>query len=184
MRWLACVALAAAAAAVVGCGSDFQVPPLPDAHFNLDLAVSFDGKQPDLTCFNTACGGCSSWAKWDGTPVAAGDPCLVSGMWQCTGTELTCSSTACLSCPSPVTGTVCGADGHSIIELVIASGACTAYDFGSAISTCNRKPGDQCQQHCTNAGGRYDCAAHCLSDDGGGTGFGYSASETCVTLSL
>ncbi len=165
-----------------GCGSAFEVPARPDAFQTLDLGVLFDGAPRDLTCFNTACGGCSSWAKWDQTPVAVGDPCLITGTWQCNGTDLVCSSSACLSCPQPVSGTVCGADGHSIIELVTVAGACTAWDFGSGISSCNHDANDKCQQACSNSGGKYTCEAHCLADDGFGPADDYSPTETCQSL--
>ncbi len=166
-----------------GCSSgDFQVPAQPDARMSLDLSATSNFPPADMTCFNTACGGCSSLASWDGTPVKVGDPCLWNGTWQCSGTQLACSSTTCLTCPQPVSGTVCGADGHSIVELVNGSGMCVAYDFNSAISTCNHNAADRCVATCAQSGGAYACAAHCVSDDGGGTGHVYSASDTCVTL--
>ncbi|HZS36571.1 MAG TPA: hypothetical protein VFF06_07085 [Polyangia bacterium] len=171
--------------AFAGCGSgDFEVPPQPDARMELDLAANTTFPPTDMTCFNTACGGCSSLANWDGTPVKVGDPCLWNGAWQCSGAQLACSSAACLSCPQTVSGTVCGADGHTILELVHNGATCTAYDLGSAISTCNHGASDACVGRCTQNGGSYDCVAHCASDDGGGTGHVYSAADTCVTLSM
>jgi hypothetical protein len=181
---LAC-AFAVAAAAAACSSSDFQVTPPEDARVTLDLAVpSFP--PDDMTCFNTECGGCSKWAKWDGTPAHVGDPCLWNGVLQCTGMALTCTSTACLPCspggtPTPVSGSVCGADGHTIVELLTQNGTCSAYDFNSAINVCNHSSVDKCEQRCTNNGSSYSCAAYCLSDDGG-VAHEYSASATCVTL--
>lgn len=173
---------------VLGCGSDFEVPAPPDARIDLDLAVSpFPPAPPDLNCFNTACGGCSAWANFDGTPSKVGDPCLYQGVYQCTGTSLVCSSTACLTCQSggktPV-GSACGADGHTIIELQYTGTTCAAYDFGSSINVCNHGSGDKCLQSCTgpDANNAYHCAAHCASDDGGGTGCEHMATETCESL--
>lgn len=172
--------------ALGGCGSsgDFQVPAQPDGRMNLDLAVNNQFPPNDMTCFNTACGGCSSLARWDGAPVKVGDPCLWNGTWQCNGAQLGCSSTTCLACPQPVSGTACGADGHTIIELLNNSGTCVSYDFGSAISTCNHGAADACVATCTQSGGGYQCVAHCASDDGGGTGHVYAATDTCVTLAM
>ncbi len=179
--WTFVLALCVACA---GCGSDdFQSPAPPDARITIDLAVSQDHPPADLTCFNSACGGCSAWARFDGTPAAVGDPCLWKGTWQCMGTELTCMGAACPTCPGEMLGSVCGADGHTIIELSHSTATCVAYDFGSSISTCNHQPGDKCVGRCTkNAGGTYSCAAHCLSDDGGGAGCEHQATDTCDTL--
>jgi hypothetical protein len=169
-----------------GCGSDFEVPAPPDARTELDLAVSPIVTPPDLSCFNTACGGCSAWANFDGTPSKVGDPCLYKGVFACNGTSLTCSSTACLTCSTggrTAAGTVCGADGHSIMELLYTGTTCSAYDFSSSIGVCNHGSGDKCLQHCTFDGNSvYHCAAVCASDDGGGTGCAHSAAETCETL--
>ena len=140
------LAVSVLALSVSGCGSDFEVPAPPDARIDLDLAVSpFPPAPPDLNCFNTACGGCSAWANFDGTPAKVGDPCLYKGVYQCTGTSLVCSSTACLTCQSggktPV-GSVCGADGHTIVELQYTGTTCAAYDFGSSINVCNHGSGE------------------------------------------
>jgi hypothetical protein len=173
--------------AVGGCGSDFEVPAPPDSRIELDLAVAPIVVPPDLACFNTACGGCSTWANFDGTPSKVGDPCLYNGVYKCNGTSLACSSTGCLTCQSsgktPV-GTVCGADGHTIIELQYTGTTCTAYDFGSSINMCNHGSGDKCLQSCTgpDSNNVYHCAAHCESDDGGGTGCAHMANEFCETL--
>jgi hypothetical protein len=170
--------------AIGGCGGgDFQVPAQPDGRMNLDLAVANNFPPDDMTCFNAACGGCSSLANWDGTPVKVGDPCLWNGTWQCSGTQLACSSAACLSCAKPVRGTACGADGHTIVELLTNGATCTSYDFGSAISTCNHQPADACVAECSiETDGSYTCVAHCASDDGGGTGLMHTAGETCASL--
>jgi hypothetical protein len=172
---------------VSGCGSDFEVPAPPDSRVELDLAVNPIVTPPDMSCFNTACGGCSTWANYDGTPSKAGDPCLYKGVLACNGTSLACNSTACLTCTTggrTPAGTVCGADGHSIMELLYTGTTCTAYDFSSSIGVCNHGSGDQCLQHCTgpDANNVYHCSAHCASDDGGGTGCAHSAAETCETL--
>ncbi len=165
-------------------GGDFQVPPQPDARVSLDLSSNMNFPPADMTCFNTACGGCSALMNWDGTPTKVGDPCLWNGTYQCSGSTLTCSSNACPMCSTKQTGSICGADGHTIIELVNSTGSCVAYDLGSAIDRCNHGPSDKCQARCTaNASaGTVDCAAHCLSDDGGGTGCDHTATETCNTL--
>src|SRR3954467_12010758 len=103
---------------VAGCGSgDFMSPAPPDGRVTLDLAVSQDDPPADLTCFNTACGGCSTWAKYDGTPAASGDPCGFKGTLACMGTDLKCLDLTCPTCASKMTGSVCGADGHTIFEL-------------------------------------------------------------------
>jgi len=172
---------------IAGCGSDFEVPAPPDSRIELDLAVSMITTPPDMSCFNTACGGCSQWAKYDGTPAKVGDPCLYKGVYQCMGTSLVCSSTACLTCSTggrTAQGTVCGADGHSIMELQYTGATCAAYDLGSAIGVCNHGSGDMCQQRCTGPDGNnvYHCVAHCLSDDGGGTGCAHTGTETCESL--
>jgi hypothetical protein len=174
------------ALAVAGCGSAFEVQPLPDARVNLDLAVTINTTPPDMSCFNMACGGCSSWANPDGTPSKVGDPCLWKGVFACSGTTLTCSDKSCMTCGNAAnrpTGTVCGADGHTIIELQYAGAACTAYDFGSAIDVCNRTSGDRCVQRCRGPNGNvYSCTANCASDDGGATGCAHMASDTCESL--
>lgn len=177
------VVLALVAAA--GCGS-YSVSPPPDMRISLDLAVSTPVSSPDMTCINTACGGCSSWRNWDGAPSMPGDPCLWKGVYQCNGMKLECSDSGCLACADtnnrPV-GTVCGADGHTIVELTYSGQTCSAYDFGSAIGVCNRAPGDHCVQRCSGPNGNvYDCVAHCTSDDGGGTGCAYGAGATCESL--
>lgn len=171
--------------ALTGCGSDFEVPALPDARVTLDLAVAPPVMPPDMACFNMACGACSNWKNWDGTPSKVGDPCLYKGAYACNGTSLVCSSTACLACTTSgrtATGTVCGADGHTIVELTYAGNSCSAYDLGSAIGVCNHGAGDKCQHRCTLNGSVYDCVAHCSSDDGGGTGCDHSATESCESL--
>src|SRR5437868_143989 len=119
-----------------GCKSDFQVPAPPDARISLDLSVTVPPPSADLACFNRACGGCSHFSRWDGTPAQQGDPCLWNGKLTCMGTSLTCSDASCLTCGGTATGTVCGADGHTIIELVHTGNSCTAYDLGSAIGVC------------------------------------------------
>lgn len=170
---------------LAGCGSDFEVPALPDARVTLDLAVSTTAATPDMACFNSVCGGCSTWANFDGTPSKVGDPCLYKGAYACTGTSLTCNSSACLTCTTAgrsAHGTVCGADGHTIVELTYAGTTCSAYDLGSAIGVCNHGAGDKCQHRCTLNGSIYDCVAHCVSDDGGGTGCDHTAGETCESL--
>jgi hypothetical protein len=173
--------------AFLGChtvtAKDFVVPPAPDARVELDLGTSAATAAVDMTCINSACGGCSSWVNYDGTPSKVGDPCLLNGVYQCTGTELKCTSNSCLGCTggTPV-GSVCGADGHTIIELHYSGTACVAYDFGSAIDVCNHSANDSCQQKCTANGTTYDCVAHCASDDGGGTGCTYQPTETCESL--
>jgi hypothetical protein len=181
VRSMVVLALLAAA-----CGSSYSVSPPPDMRISLDLAVSPPVTSTDMSCLNTACGGCSSWLNWDGTPSKEGDPCLWKGVYQCNGTALVCSDTGCLACTDttkqPV-GTVCGADGHTIVELTYAGNACSAYDFGSAIGLCNRAPGDHCVQRCTGPNGNvYDCVAHCTSDDGGGTGCDHMPTDTCESL--
>ncbi|HEY2744245.1 MAG TPA: hypothetical protein VGL86_06470 [Polyangia bacterium] len=169
-----------------GCHS-FEVTGPPDTRIELDLGVEITQTPPDLDCFNSACGGCSSWANFDGTPSKVGDPCLYKGVYQCMGTSLVCSATTCLTCSTggktPV-GTVCGADGHTIVELTYSGATCSAYDLGSAIGMCNHGENDKCLSHCTGPDGnnQYHCAAVCASDDGGGTGCAHSASETCETL--
>jgi hypothetical protein len=172
---------------VIGCGSDFSVPANPDARIELDLAVTVTTAPPDMSCFNTACNGCGAWANADGTPAKVGDPCLYKGTYQCQGTSLVCMGSACLTCSTSgrtAQGTVCGADGRSIIELTYTGTTCTAYDLGSAIGMCNHGSDDKCLAHCTGPDGNnvYHCAAVCASDDGGGTGCAHSATETCETL--
>lgn len=167
---------------VAGCKSDFQVPALPDARISLDLAVSMAPPPPDLACFNRACGGCSHIARWDGTPAQEGDPCLWKGKLTCMGMNLVCSDTSCLTCGGTATGTVCGADGHTIIELVHSGNSCTAYDLGSSIGVCNSGPNDGCLDRCTKNGNSYSCAAGCIADDGGATGCANMPSDTCDSL--
>lgn len=173
-------------ACVAGCGSAFEVPAPPDSRINLDLAVNMNPTPPDMSCFNTACGGCSNWANPDGTPSKVGDPCLFRGVYQCMGTSLVCSDKSCMTCSNGAnhpTGTVCGADGHTIIELTYVGTTCTAYDFGSAIDVCNRTPGDHCVERCRGPNGNvYNCVANCVSDDGGATGCMHSANDTCESL--
>ena len=187
MRLVACLSLVVAC----GCGGgDFQVPPQPDARVSLDLAVNTNSPSSDAACLSMVCGACSDRANWDGKPTAEGDPCNWNGTWQCNGASLQCSSGACLPCTQgsgaqPVTGTICGADGHTILELVYAGGSCAAYDFGSSIDVCNRKPNDGCVATCSKQGsGSFACVAHCLSDDGGTGGHPYSPTDTCQSLSM
>jgi hypothetical protein len=173
--------------AACGGGDGAFVPPgPPDAHLTLDLASTYVPPPPDLACFNNACGSCSSWAKWDGTPAQPGDPCSWKGTLQCNGNALVCSDTSCLSCPKAVSGTVCGADGHTILELLTTGSVCAAYDFGSAIAVCNRSAQDQCRGSCSVDGsGNYACAAHCTSDGNGDAGVGgcpHGASDSCTSL--
>jgi hypothetical protein len=172
--------------ALAGCGSDFEVPAPPDARVNLDLAVAPPVRPPDMACFNMACGACSNWASWNGTPIKAGDPCLWKGAFACNGAQLVCNNAGCLTCADTTkhaVGTVCGADGHTIVELTYTGTTCTAYDFGSAIGVCNRSPNDQCLQRCSGPSGSvYSCVAHCASDDGGGTGCAHGAADTCESL--
>ena len=130
-----------------------------------------------MSCLNLACGGCSSFANWDGTPVKVGDPCLWKGVWQCSGTQLECSDNSCPTCGVAMTGSVCGADGHTILDLTNPGSGCRVYDFGSAIAVCNRTTTDHCVGRCTDNGGARSCVAHCISDDGGGTGCEYQASR-------
>jgi len=171
---------------VCGCGSDFEVPAAPDGRVNLDLAVTTTPPPPDMACFNRACGGCSNWSNFDGTPAKVGDPCLWKSTYACSGTSLACMDKTCLTCTSgsnrPV-GTVCGADGHTIIELTYTGNTCTAYDLGSAIGVCNHGAGDYCVQRCRGpVNNVYNCVANCASTDGGGTGCMHSASDTCESL--
>jgi hypothetical protein len=167
---------------VAGCKSDFQVPALPDARITLDLSSSLPPAQADMACFNRACGGCSHFARYDGSPAQEGDPCLWKGKLTCMGQSLVCSDSSCLSCGGTATGTVCGADGHTIIELVRSGATCTAYDLGSTIGVCNAGPKDGCVDRCTKNGSSYACVAGCLADDGGATGCPHQASDTCDTL--
>jgi hypothetical protein len=173
-------------AALSGCGSTYEVPPPPDARISLDLAVSPPVVLPDMACLNMACGGCSQWLSWNGMPSKVGDPCLWKGAYACTGTQLTCTSNACLACTDTTkhaAGTVCGAAGHTIVELNYVGTTCTAYDFGSAIGVCNRTRDDHCVQRCRGPNGNtYDCVAGCTSDDGGGTGCAHGANDTCESL--
>jgi hypothetical protein len=161
-----------------GGGSDFQVPPGPDGHFTLDLAFTPADLAADGGCFNTACGGCSSWARFDGTPVQVGDPCLWSGQWQCSGTMLQCSNNGCPSCGSHMTGSVCGADGHTIVELTYVGSTCSAYDFGSAIAVCAAG----CLGRCVMTNGEYQCSAGCVDADAGTTGCPHAATDSCTSL--
>jgi hypothetical protein len=178
MRWLLVVL------ALWGCGQDpdFQVQPLPDMRVTLDLASSFDATPRDLTCFNLACGACSTWANYDGTPVRPGDPCLWKGVWQCVGGALACSDDGCPACGGAMTGSVCGADGHTILEIIAPAGVCQAYDFRSAIAVCNHGADDHCVGRCVKNSAAYACQAACVADDGGATGCEYRASDTCESL--
>ena len=159
IRWR--TVLAALALGACGTDPDFIVPPGANTRFERDLAATFPAPPPDLSCFNNVCGGCSVWANWDGSPAQVGNPCGWNGTWACSGTTLTCTSAACPPCGGAMSGSVCGADGHTIVELVGAGASCHTYDFGSAIAVCNRAPGDHCVGSCTQAGGQYPCAAHC-----------------------
>ena len=180
--------LTLATLALCGCKSsskDFVVPPAPGARVDLDLGTSSASASLDMTCINSVCGGCSSWVNYNGAPSKEGDPCLWNGVYKCSGTELKCTSSTCLGCASgsnKATGTVCGADGHTIIELHYSGTACVALDIGSAIGVCNNSANDVCQQKCTANGTTYDCVAHCTSDDGGGTGCTYQPAATCESL--
>lgn len=170
-------------ALLCACGSDYQVPAPPDARITLDLAASFDFPPRDMTCFNTACGGCSEWARPDGTPAKEGDPCLWKGTLACVGDKLTCMDTGCPSCGSPMTGSVCGKDGQTIISLTYEGTTCVAYSFGSAINVCNRAAGDKCLGRCVQVGGTYHCSARCASDtDGGVAGCEHQDTDTCTSL--
>jgi hypothetical protein len=174
----------ACAVLVGGCGKDpdFQPPPRDDMRVTLDLAVGATASEDDMTCFNSACGGCSAFANWDGTPVKVGDPCLFSGTWQCDGTALECSDNGCPACGTAVSGSVCGADGHTILELTDPGSGCRVYDFGSAVDVCNRSPGDHCVGRCTSDASGHHCVARCTSDDGGATGCEHMISDTCESL--
>ena len=170
-----------------GCGdADFVPPPRDDMKISIDLASSVLSAEADMSCLNTACGGCSSFANRDGTPASVGDPCLWKGVWQCSGDELECSDNSCPSCGTAVTGTVCGADGHTILELTNLGNGCRAYDFGSAIDVCDRGAGAHCGGRCTLVGGAHQCVANCVSDDGGGTGCAHqpppATTDTCESL--
>jgi hypothetical protein len=99
------------------------------------------------------------------------------------GSELKCIDDSCPTCASTMTGTVCGADGHSIIELVYSGGTCHAYDFGSSIGVCNHDMNDHCTGVCTQTAGGYTCTARCATDDGGGMGCQHMATDTCTSLS-
>jgi hypothetical protein len=171
---------------IAGCGSsDYTNGPPPDARNELDLAWSITNPAPDGGCVNTACGGCSSWLKWDGTPSKPGDPCLWQGTLQCKGTALQCSDSSCLPCTQMVSGSVCGADGHTIVTLLNSGGTCSAYDEGSALAICNRGASDSCVDRCVQDGTtmNWTCEGHCLSDpDGGGAGCAHKSSDTCTTL--
>ncbi len=174
--------------AMCGCGSDFQVPAPLGARIEIvDKATTLVPPPADMACLNTVCGGCSTWTNFAGTPSEEGGPCLYNGTYKCMGTSLVCSSTACLTCQSggktPV-GTVCGADGHTIIELQYTGPTCAAYDFGTPTNVCNHGSSDKCLQSCTgpDSNNVYHCAAHCVSDDGGGTGCEHMANETCESL--
>jgi hypothetical protein len=180
------VALAFAVALVLvatACDSGFRPPPRPDMKTDIDLASQASGKA-DMTCLATVCGECSDRVRWDGKPVAVGDPCLVHGTWQCAGHVLECSDASCISCPGKSIGSVCGADGHTVIELNYVNGMCTTVDLNSPIAICNRTADDKCVGRCVLQGVDYTCTARCLSDDGGATaGCPYSPGQTCATLS-
>jgi hypothetical protein len=178
MHRLACLLALASA-----CGSDYEVPAPPDMRVSLDLSTNLEYPPPDMTCFNTACGGCSEWARPDGTPAMVGDPCLWNGTLACTGDKLTCSSTACPACGSPMAGSVCGKDGKTIVSITYDAATCVAYSFGSAINVCNRTADDKCLGRCVLMGGTYHCSAHCASaPDGGGPGCEHQDSDTCASL--
>jgi hypothetical protein len=149
---------------------------------SIDLAVVIAPPPPDMSCFNRACGGCSRVAKWDGTPAQEGDPCLWKGKLTCMGTSLVCSDTSCLTCSGTATGTVCGADGHSIIELIHNGNTCVAYDLGSSIGVCRGGPTDHCVDRCTKNGSSYACVAGCVLDDGGAMGCAWQSTDTCDAL--
>jgi hypothetical protein len=166
---------------ITACGGDFVPPPPPDGKVELDLSVVTANPAGDMGCINTACGGCSSWVNWDGTPTKVGDPCAWKGTWACNGTTLTCGDQSCPTCGSTMTGSVCGADGHTILELTYVGSTCSVYDIGSAIAVCNRTADDHCLGRCT-AGTPVSCEAHCASDDGGGTGCQHMATDTCTSL--
>jgi|GEM_PF-6255106 len=165
-----------------GCGgSDFAPPGPPDAQIERDLSVG-TANPFDAGCFNKACGGCSTWARPDGTPAMSGDPCLWAGTLACNGTTLACSSNACPTCAGNISGTVCGADGHTIVEFT-NGGTCSVFSTGSATAVCNRSVGDACAHRCTATAGGYDCTAWCKSDaDAGAVGCSHQAGATCTTL--
>jgi hypothetical protein len=91
-----------------------------------------------------------------------------------------------------MSGSVCGADGHTVLELVNASGACSAYDFGSLIDLCAHDASDHCVGRCVKSGTSYACTAGCTSygpmDGGAGdggvphTGCPHAATDTCDSL--
>jgi hypothetical protein len=168
------------------CGGDYRVQPPPDMRITLDLA-SPPGAPDDMTCFNTACGGCSTWARPDGTPAQVGDPCGFRGMLACTGTTLGCSDLSCPTCAAPagakMTGTLCAADGKTIVQLLDVNGQCRVNPTGSALAVCNRDGSDRCLHRCTLSGTLYTCTAACASTpDAGVTGCAHSPSQTCQTL--
>src|SRR5260221_13608892 len=110
----------------IGCGRDpdFVPPPRDDMRITLDLASSYVPENLDMTCFNTACGGCSSFANWDGTAVKVGDPRLWKGAWQCTGNQLSCSDNGCPMGGTPMTGSGCAPHGHTILDLTHPGSGC------------------------------------------------------------
>jgi hypothetical protein len=167
---------------ITGCGSDFAPPAQPNDKLTLDLAVATANPSGDAGCLNTACGGCSSWTNWDGTLSKPGDPCAWKGTWACNGTTLACADLTCPTCAAKMSGSVCGADGHTVLDVTYLGATCSVYDFGTALAVCNRTDGDHCVGRCTSGTGGVACEAHCVSDDGGGTGCAHMATDTCVSL--
>lgn len=179
MRSLGLLALAVS---FVACGGDFRVPPPSDMRISLDLA-SAPGTPDDMTCFNSACGGCSTWARADGTPAQVGDRCGFRGMLACTGQTLGCSDLGCPTCASKMTGTICAADGRTIVQLLDLNNQCRVNVTGSALAVCNRDASDRCLHRCTLANNLYTCTAGCSSTpDAGVTGCQYAPTQTCQTL--
>ena len=167
---------------LAGCGRDpdFAPPAREDMRITLDLAAS--ASMPvDLSCASMQCGACSSFVNWDRTPSKPGDPCAWKGTLACSGGGLACSDTGCPTCAGTLSGSVCGADGHTIVEIV-PGGACRVYDFGSAIAVCNHGATDHCVGRCSKNGSAYSCVARCVSDDGGATGCEHKATDTCDSL--
>jgi hypothetical protein len=99
------------------------------------------------------------------------------------GTQLQCSDFSCPACAAgTMTGSVCGADGHTILALLATANGCRVHDFGSAVNVCNRGPNDKCVGRCTKNGNLYSCVAGCTSDDGGGTGCPFAPAQSCDIL--
>jgi hypothetical protein len=169
---------------MVSCGRDpdFAPPAREDMRVTLDLAASAS-MPADFSCATMMCGACSSFVNFDGKPSKPGDPCGWNGSYQCMGDGLVCNVAArdCPACGGTMSGSLCGADGHTIVEIVTGSN-CKTYDFGSAISVCNHGANDHCVDRCTKIGSSYACVARCLSDDGGATGCEHKATDTCDTL--